>query len=128
MAAVFTISGGTELMSTAFATRLFAVPPEIAHDLAAAGRMADVDGVLQIEMRGHRREIVGVVIHVVAVGGLARAAVAAPVVGDDAIAALEKEHHLRVPVVGRQRPAMAEHDGLTLCPSPCRKSERRLWS
>ena len=57
---------------------------QIAHDLAAAGGVADVNGVLEIEMRGDSREIVGVMIHVVTVGGLRRAAVAAPVVGDDA--------------------------------------------
>ena len=36
----------------------------------------------------HRREVVGVVVHVVAVAGLGGAAVAAPVVGDDAVAVL----------------------------------------
>jgi hypothetical protein len=36
--------------------------------------------------------------------------------GDDAIALFEEEQHLRVPVIGRQRPAVAEHDGLTLAP------------
>ncbi len=41
---------------------------------------------------------------------------AAAVMGDDAIAVLEEEQHLRVPVVGRQRPAVAEHDGLTRAP------------
>src|SRR6185312_7041306 len=40
----------------------------------------------------------------------------APVVGDDAVAVLEEEQHLRVPVIGRQRPAVAEDDGLTLSP------------
>ena len=45
-----------------------AVAREVVHHLAAAGGMADMDGVLQVEMRGHRREVVGVVIHVVAVG------------------------------------------------------------
>jgi hypothetical protein len=40
------------------------------HDLAAAGGVADVDGVLQIKMRGDRREIIGVMIHVVTVGRL----------------------------------------------------------
>ena len=55
---------------------------DVVHDLAAAGGMADVDGVLEVEMRGQRREIVGVVIHVVAVADLARAAMAAPVMGD----------------------------------------------
>ena len=34
------------------------------------------------------------------------------VVGDDAIAMIEEEHHRRVPIVGRQAPAMAEHDRL----------------
>ena len=38
---------------------------------------------------------------------------AASVVGDDAIAAIQEEQHLRVPVIGRQWLAVAEHDGLT---------------
>ncbi len=84
--------------------------------LAAAGGMADVNGILQIEMRRHRGKIVGVVIHVMAVARLGGAAVAAAVMGDDAIAVIEEEQHLRVPVIGRQRPAMAEHDGLTFAP------------
>jgi hypothetical protein len=41
---------------------------------------------------------------------------AAPVVGYNAIAALEEEQHLRVPVIGRQGSAVAEHDGLTFAP------------
>ena len=75
-----------------------------------------MDRFLQIEMRRHRREIVGIMIHVVAVADLARAAVAAPVMRDDAIAVIEEEQHLRVPIVRRQRPAMAEHDRLPLAP------------
>src|SRR5262245_13579318 len=55
-------------------------------------------------------------IHVMAAAGLGGAAMAAPVMGDDAIAVLEEEQHLRVPIIGRQRPAVAEHDGLTLAP------------
>ena len=70
----------------------------------------------EIEMRGYRREVVGIVIHVVAVAGLGGPAVAAAVMGDDAIAVTEEEQHLIVPVVGRQRPTMAEHDGLTFAP------------
>ena len=84
MAAVFTISGGTALMIAAFATRLSPWRAMIMHHLAAAGGMADVNGVLQVEMRGHGREIVGIMIHVVAVADLAGAAVAAAVMGDDA--------------------------------------------
>ena len=52
---------------------------------------------------------------------------AAPVVGDHAVALAEEEQHLRVPIIGRQRPAVAKHDGLTFAPvlvdrSPCRLS------
>ena len=55
-------------------------------------------------------------IHVVAVGGLCRAPVAVPVVGDDAEALAEEEQRLRIPVVRRQRPAMAEYDRLPTSP------------
>src|SRR2546426_4243789 len=55
-------------------------------------------------------------IHVMAATGLGGAAMAAPVVGYDAIAVPEEEQHLRVPIIGRQRPAMAEDDGLSFAP------------
>ena len=74
---------------------------KIMHDLAAAGRMTDVDGILQIEMGSHRSEIIGIVIHVVAVAGLGRSAVAAPVMGDHAITVIKEEQHLCIPVIGR---------------------------
>jgi hypothetical protein len=48
-----------------------------------------------------RREIVGVMIHVVAVGDLRRAAMAPAIMGNDAIAVSDEEQHLRVPIVGR---------------------------
>ena len=51
-----------------------------------------------------------------AVRGLGRAAVAATVVGDHAVAVLHEEHHLGVPVVGTERPAVVEHDRLTAAP------------
>jgi hypothetical protein len=74
--------------------------------------VTDVHGVLEIEMRRQRREVVGVVVHVVAVTGLAGSAMPAPVMRDDAIAAQKEEHHLRVPVIAGQGPAVAEHDRL----------------
>jgi hypothetical protein len=63
--------------------------------------VADVHRVPEIQMCCQRREIVGVVVHVVAVAGLSGSPVAAPVMGDDAIAVGEEEQHLRIPVVGR---------------------------
>src|SRR5437867_5639965 len=55
-------------------------------------------------------------IHVMPAPGLGGAAMSAPVIGYDAIAVLEEEQHLRVPIIGRQRPAVAKHDGLTFAP------------
>ena len=78
--------------------------------------MADVDGVAQIQMRRERGDVGGIGVHVVAGGGLARAAMAAPIVGDDAVALLEEEQHLCIPVVARQGPAVMEHDWLTGAP------------
>jgi len=93
-----------------------AVARDVMHHLAAAGGMADMDGLLQVQMRRHRGEIVGIVIHVVAVADLRGTAVAAAVMGDDPITVIEEEQHLCVPVVGRQRPAVTEDDGLTRTP------------
>src|SRR5665213_2175896 len=105
------MSGGTALMMAAFATL-----SQIVHYLTAAGGVADVDGVFQIEMRGESGQVGSVVIHIVAVGGLRGAAVAAAVVGDHAIALIQEEQHLVVPVVGGERPAVAEDHGLAGTP------------
>jgi hypothetical protein len=85
-------------------------------DFAATGGVADVDSVLQIEMRRQRRKVVGIMVHVMAVGRLGRSSVASSVMGDHAVAVTEEKQHLRVPVIGRQRPTMAEDDGLSLAP------------
>src|SRR5690242_2277960 len=78
--------------------------------------MADVNGVLQIEMGSHRSKIIGVVIHVMAVSRLRGSAVPAAVMSDHAVTFPEKEQHLRIPVIGRERPAMTKHDGLSFPP------------
>jgi hypothetical protein len=52
----------------------------------------------------------------VAATDLGGTAMSAPVVAYDAIAVLKKEQLLRVPIIGRQRPAVAKHDGLTFAP------------
>ena len=84
----------------------------IAGDFAAARGVADVDRVLQVEFFDQRREVVGVGVHVVAVPGLARTAMAAAVMGDAAISAGGQKEHLVFKGVRAQRPAMAEDDGL----------------
>jgi hypothetical protein len=79
---------------------------------AAAGRVADVDGVLQVQVVGQGDDVGGVGVHLVAGVGLARAAVAATVMGDDPETLAQEEHHLVVPVVRAQRPTVVEHDRL----------------
>jgi len=54
----------------------------------------------EVEMCGQRRKVISVMIHVVAVTDLGGTAMSAPVVGYNAIAMLEEEQHLRVPIVG----------------------------
>ena len=49
---------------------------------------------------------------------LSGAAMAATVMGDDAIALRQEEQHLRVPIVRRQRPAMVEDDRLRVLRAP----------
>ena len=95
---------------------LRAVAADVAGDFAAAGGVADVDRVLQVERFDQRREVVGVGVHVVAVPGLARPAMAAAVMRDAAVAARGQKHHLVFPGVGAQRPAVAEDDGLSRAP------------
>jgi len=50
---------------------------------------------------GHQLgKIVGILVHVVPMPGLAGTSVAPAVVRDDAIAALSQEQHLRIPCIG----------------------------
>src|SRR6266480_4063335 len=72
--------------------------------------------ILQVKMCGQRRQVVGVMIHVMAATGLCGAAMPTPVVRYHAIAVLEVEQHLCIPIIGRQRPAVAENDWLTGAP------------
>src|SRR5947207_4845483 len=89
---------------------------EIMHHLAAAGRMADVNRILEVEMIGYGLQIVGIVLHVVSVAGLSRATMSAPIIRNDAETFAEEKKHLRVPIIRRERPAVAEHDGLSFAP------------
>jgi hypothetical protein len=48
--------------------------PDMVRHLAAAGGMADMDGVFQVEKGRQSRQVVGIMVHIVAVCGLGRAA------------------------------------------------------
>ena len=89
---------------------------EIMHHLAAAGRMADVNRILQVEMIGDGLQIVGIVVHVVSAAGLSRAAMSAPISRNDAVTFAEEKKHLRVPIIRRERPAVTEHNRLPAAP------------
>src|SRR4029077_1340838 len=78
--------------------------------------MSDVNLILQVEMIGDGLQVVGVVVHVVSVAGLGRATMSPAISRDHAIAFAEKEKHLRVPIVRRKRPTMAENDRLSAAP------------
>src|SRR5690606_15138327 len=82
--------------------------------LTASGRVANMDGITQVEERRKRGDVLGIGVHVIAAIGLARTAVSAAVVGDDAIAIFEKEEQLGIPVIAAKGPAMVEDNGLAM--------------
>jgi hypothetical protein len=90
-----------------------AAPRDMARHLAAAGGVAKVDCAPQIDRGPEFGDVRRVNIHVVTEDRLAGPSAASPVMGDNPVAMLEKEHHLAVPVVRAERPAMVEYDGLT---------------
>src|SRR5438046_8815603 len=89
---------------------------EITHHLAATGRMADVNRILQVEMVGDGLQIIGIMVHVVSAAGLSRATMSAPISRNDAETFAQEKKHLRVPIIRRQWPAMAEHNRLSAAP------------
>ena len=73
---------------------------DIPRDLAATGRMTDMDRVIQIEMLDEFRQVIGISVHVIAVPRLARPAMTATIMGDAAIAMRGQEKHLILEGVG----------------------------
>jgi hypothetical protein len=71
-----------------------------------------MNGVDETQLLDYRKSVGGIRVHVVAVRGLGRPAMAAAMVRDHAISLSEEEHNLAVPVVGDQRPAMMEEQRL----------------
>ncbi len=78
--------------------------------------MADQNGSLEIQRSDQGREVLSESIIIVALPRLAGSAVAAAVEGDATKATRSHEHHLVVPDIGVERPAVAEDDGRSLAP------------
>src|SRR5262249_11907166 len=89
---------------------------DVAGNFAATGGVTDMDGIAKIKVLGDRGRVGRIVVHVVPVRHLARAAMAATVDADHAIAMLDEEEHLGVPVVGAEWPAMMEDNRLAVAP------------
>src|SRR5262249_26630551 len=77
---------GADQHQLRYPTLWLTVPGDIARGLPAAGRMAYVHGIHEIEMLNNRGGIRRIMIHVMTVADLHRAAVPATVMRDDAIA------------------------------------------
>src|SRR5580704_18597954 len=75
-----------------------------------------MDGIAKIEMIDDCGRVSSIMVHVVAVRHLARAPMGATVDADHAIAFVDEEKHLGIPVVRAEWPAMMEDDGLAVAP------------
>src|SRR5262245_47676256 len=80
--------------------------------------MAHMDGAAKIERLDQHGDVRGIGVHVMTVCSLAGTPMAATVVCYHAIAVLEEEEHLIVPIVTTQRPAVMEDDGLCVLWAP----------
>src|ERR1700712_2878649 len=78
--------------------------------------MADMDCVTQVESSREFRDVGRVGVHIIPRRCLGRAAVTTPVMRDYAIALLEEEHHLAIPVVRAEWPPVVEDDRLSRAP------------
>src|SRR5580704_17366721 len=76
-----------------------AVLRHITGNFSTAGRMANVNRVPKIQLLGQFGDVGGMGVHLVPGNCLGGAPMSPPVVSDHAKAALEKEHHLSVPIV-----------------------------
>src|SRR5580700_11353534 len=92
------------------------MPRQVVHHLAAPGGMSNMDGIFQIEMRRDSRQVIGIMVHIVALGALRRAAVPTPVMRNHPIATMQEEQHLVIPVVRAKRPTMTENYRLSFSP------------
>ncbi len=75
-----------------------------------------MDCVLQVEGFNERRQVVGICVHFVSIPRLARAAMAAAIMGNASISPGGQKEHLVLKGIRGERPAMTENDRLSLSP------------
>jgi hypothetical protein len=89
---------------------------KVADHLSATCGVADMDRLLEVEVLYYSGQVVSIVIHIVTIRDLSRSPMPTTVVGNNAIPMLQKEQHLSVPVIRRQRPTMTENYRLARTP------------
>src|ERR1700728_2072485 len=94
----------------------FSMLCDITSDFTATGRVPNVDSIFQVQLRDELIHIGSISVHIVAFRGLRGSAVAPSVVGDHAVAMMQKKHHLGIPVVGGERPSMVKEERLPFTP------------
>src|SRR6266851_4829108 len=92
------------------------VPADITSNLPATRGMADMNGILEIELLDELCEVVGVGVHVVAGPRLARTSVAAAVMCDATVSARSQKERLILERIRGERPTMAENYRLPCAP------------
>src|SRR5262245_60107525 len=80
--------------------------------------MADVDRSAKIEMCDNRGRVGGGIGHVMTARHLIRATVSSSIHTDDSESVAQKEKHLVIPVIARERPTVMKHDRLGVLRSP----------
>src|SRR5690606_12937939 len=91
---------------------------DVARDFAAACGVANMDGILQVKCFDDGESVGSVMVHIVTVGDLSGAAMAAAVVSNDTIALGEEEQHLAIPIVRGERPSVVEDNWLGILRAP----------
>ena len=75
--------------------------------------MTDVDSVFQVQSFGNCGNIGSIGIHAVAIRRLRGASMATAIMGNYSITVPQEKHHLRVPIVSGEGPAVVEEERLT---------------
>src|SRR3546814_8074394 len=91
-----------------------AVAGDVAGDFPAPGREAEHRYIFEGERVDHRRKVVGIMIHVIALPGLARSPMPAAIVRDDPKAFVCEEERRSFPAVRAKRPTMADRKSTRL--------------